>query len=102
MGTLPSLVASYSKQLLHLLHCMIIDDPPPRSTVYVPPTEPFLLLPPLTGGCRKRFDGFMKGVISSPGFPDQYSTNQDCEWQIRVPIGFQIRFDFVKVDLHER
>ncbi|KAG7161827.1 Cubilin-like 2 [Homarus americanus] len=41
--------------------------------------------------------GFLEGaegVISSPKFPDNYPSGQDCQWSIRVGIGKTIRLEF--------
>ena len=39
------------------------------------------------------------GVITSPGFPQNYGTNQDVTWLIQLPIQQQIEIDFVSFDV---
>lgn len=36
----------------------------------------------------------MKDSFSTPRFPQRYSPNMDCIWQIRVPNGYKIKITF--------
>ena len=39
------------------------------------------------------------GVITSPGFPQLYQNGIDCTWNIQVPIGQLIQFNFLRFDV---
>lgn len=39
------------------------------------------------------------GVIKSPGYPNEYSSEQKCSYQITVPAGQQILLNFTVFDL---
>ena len=39
------------------------------------------------------------GVITSPGFPQLYPRGIDCTWNIQVPIGQMIQFNFLRFDV---
>ncbi|XP_044133425.1 ovochymase-1 [Bufo gargarizans] len=43
--------------------------------------------------CNDRIVTSENGVISSPGYPDEYLNNLRCEWRIIAPLGSIIRFD---------
>ena len=40
------------------------------------------------------------GVITSPGFPQLYQNWLDCTWNIQLPIGQLIQFNFLHFDIH--
>ncbi len=64
-------------------------------TVYVPPE---LILPPLPYPCGRAFYGDVDGTITSP----VREPGQDCQWQIRAPIGHQLRMFIDSIDLVQR
>ena len=39
------------------------------------------------------------GVITSPGFPQNYLDGTNCTWLIRLPLGQQIEINFLHFDL---
>ena len=39
------------------------------------------------------------GVLTSPGYPDNYPTSTDCAWNIAVPQGYIVTVDFTFIDL---
>ena len=39
------------------------------------------------------------GVITSPGFPQNYLDGTNCTWLIRLPLGQQIEIIFLHFDL---
>ncbi|XP_015589651.1 cubilin [Cephus cinctus] len=39
------------------------------------------------------------GVISSPNYPNTYSTNQTCEWILEQPEDFNYKLNFLDIDL---
>ena len=39
------------------------------------------------------------GVITSPGFPQLYQNFIDCTWNIQLPIGQLIQFNFLHFDV---
>ena len=38
------------------------------------------------------------GVITSPGFPQNYLDGTNCTWLIRLPLGQQIEINFLHFD----
>lgn len=42
-----------------------------------------------------------KGLILSPGFPDNYSSGTHCVWQFFVPIGHQLMLEILDFDVFE-
>ena len=38
------------------------------------------------------------GVITSPGFPEDYGNNLDLTWLIQVPLGQRIELSFIHFD----
>ena len=39
------------------------------------------------------------GVITSPGFPQPYRNGIDCTWNIQLPIGQMIQYNFSNFDV---
>ena len=39
--------------------------------------------------------------IASPGWPGDYSNNEDCNWYFRVATGFGIRVRYISFSLEE-
>ena len=52
-----------------------------------------LFFRPLASGCGASLIG-PSGEIKSPNFPNNYGNNQECTWQITVPVNKQVRLDF--------
>lgn len=75
---------------------------PPIRTPYLPAAAP-IPTPDLPFSCGKLFDGkdALEGRIASPGYPN-YVPNLDCQWQIRAPEGYQLRFDIYSFGVKER
>ena len=68
-------------------------DHPPRTTI-VPKVDlvPDSTIPEPEFPCGGVSDGGMSGTFSSPGYDESvYTNNVDCEWNIRVPKGYQIK-----------
>ena len=42
-----------------------------------------------------------KGVISSPGYPDEYESDRECVWHIHAPANHSIGFRIVNMELEE-
>ena len=42
---------------------------------------------------------YIGGIITSPGFPQDYSPFLDLEWLIEVPLGQNIFIDFIFFDV---
>ncbi|XP_011302978.1 cubilin [Fopius arisanus] len=39
-----------------------------------------------------------QGTVTSPGYPNKYPTNIDCEWTIEVDYGYSVQINFTDVD----
>ena len=46
-------------------------------------------------------DCISDGIITSPGFPQNYDNNLDLTWLIEVPPGQRIQIRFLKFDVEE-
>ena len=42
------------------------------------------------------------GIITSPGYPDGYSSNMSVSWVIHAPPGQRIGIHFISFDLQDR
>ena len=42
---------------------------------------------------------FVNGIITSPGYPQNYGNNLDFTWLIQLPLGQYIKIDFMEFDL---
>ena len=52
----------------------------------------------LTAACGGFLTG-TRGVIKTPGYPNDYSPNLDCVWRVQVTPGRKIRVNFNSIDL---
>ncbi|EYC41622.1 hypothetical protein Y032_0562g3499 [Ancylostoma ceylanicum] len=41
----------------------------------------------------------MSGVISSPNYPEDYGNDEECIWDIQVPLGYHIHLQFTHFDV---
>ena len=39
------------------------------------------------------------GTIKSPGFPQNYANNVNCNWLIQLPSGNTVEFSFISLDI---
>ena len=49
----------------------------------------------ITGTCDCTYND-KRDEITSPRYPNDYTSNEDCEWDIEVPIGKRIELRFVR------
>ena len=49
----------------------------------------------ITGTCCNTYSN-TRHDITSPRYPNDYNSNEDCEWDIEVPIGKRIELRFVR------
>lgn len=52
----------------------------------------------LSGSCPGTYNE-AENKIDSPNFPRNYGNNNDCEWNIQVPVGKRIQLRFTTFDL---
>ena len=55
--------------------------------------QPIFCFVLLASGCGANLIG-PSGEIKSPNYPNNYGNNQECTWQITVPVNKQVRLDF--------
>lgn len=77
---------------------MILEIPPPRSTIYVPLPVPDISPRPFE--CGRFIDGELSGTVVSPLYP-LYQGEQSCSWQIQVPSGYRIKLNINSFGLKE-
>ncbi|KAF4524800.1 hypothetical protein B566_EDAN010175 [Ephemera danica] len=54
-----------------------------------------LIAEPVLSGCGGIFHRH-SGAIASPNFPQTYANNAECEWEIRVDVGYHIGLSFTQ------
>ncbi|XP_066263260.1 cubilin-like [Branchiostoma lanceolatum] len=52
-------------------------------------------------GCGGKLTAPPEGIVTSPNHPDDYGTNEICEWIVKVPEGNTVRLTFGSFNLEE-
>ena len=43
----------------------------------------------------------VNNTLASPGYPDNYPSNMDCNYSVPIPIGMAIKITFIEFDVED-